>query len=175
MFDESMRSPRTFSALALAPLLVTGVFLASPAFAESPDRSDAIAHATRVTATKLRHRWDSARQKDKDASLASCLEPKVAEAMTLVSRVDHKRSELVDAKSATERQRIARTLEILDVRRGEVEAESSGCAPSMYQPTLGTKVTMSVLDSIAKFEPTTGSAGEPELLRALIMPVSVAR
>lgn len=155
-----------FPALAL-------VLIASPAFAESPDRSDAIAYATRVTATKLRHRWDNAR--NKDASLASCLEPKVAEAMTLVARVDRKRGELIDAKSAKERQVIGRTLEILDVRRGEVEAESSGCAPAIYQPTLGTEVTMSVLDSIAKIEPSSGPAGEPELLRALIGPISGAR
>lgn len=135
--------------------------------AHAESRADTIAFATHVTATKLRHRWDDARKKD--PALASCLEPKVNEAMMLMSRIDLKRVELRDG-NAMERAHAARTIETLDARRAELEAESTACAPHVYTAIGGTRVTMTILRSIVVFEPGFDSASEPELLRALLTP-----
>jgi hypothetical protein len=151
------------ASLAAAAALV----LTSPASAEAPSRADTIAFASHVTATKLRHRWDDARHKD--AALAACLEPKVAEAVVLMSRVGQKRVELRDG-SAAQQAHAARALETLDARRAELETESTACAPHVYTAIGGTRVTMTVLRSIAVVDPGFGGASEPELLRALLPP-----
>lgn len=148
--------------------LFTVLLAATPALAE-PTRGDAIAHAAHVTATRLRHRWDDARARD--AALASCLEPKVSEAMMLISRIDLKRVELRDGDEK-ERARAAKALETLHARRGELEAESAACAPHVYTAALGTTVTMTMRRSIAANEPGFGNASEPELLRALLGPMT---
>ncbi len=162
-----IRTPRR-SFLPAALSLFAVLFAVRPAAAD-PARGDAIAFAAHVTATKLRHRWDDARAKD--SRLASCLEPKVAEAMMLISRIDLKRVELRDG-SDLERAHAASALETLFARRAELEAESTACAPHVYSATIGTRVTMTMRRSIAAFEPGFGNPAEPELLRALLGPMT---
>lgn len=145
-------------------------FTVAPATAETLGDGDAISTAARVTATKLRHRWDSVRTRDPRA--AACIEPKMAEAMVLVSRVDRRRVELRDSIVAAEREASRRALLVLDARRADLEAESNACSP-VFQPIVGgTLVTMKVLQSIAAHEPSMGVVVEPELLRALIGPMT---
>jgi hypothetical protein len=59
-------------------------------------------------------------------------------------------------------------LQTLDARRVELEAESTACAPQIYTAVGGTRVTMTILRSIANIEPGFAATAEPELLRALL-------
>lgn len=163
--DGSMVRRLFSTCLAVALAMVVLPVSAEPTPEPTP-RAETIAFASHVTATKLRHRWDGARA-HKDALAAGCLEPKVSEAMMLMSRVDLKRLELRDGNAA-ERAHAERALETLDARRKELEGESSACAPHVYTAIGGTRVTLTILRSIAAVEPGFGVSNEPELLRALL-------
>jgi hypothetical protein len=151
--------------------VAAATLFASSAAAEAPDVGQNAVNAAHVTASKLRHQWDLARIRD--ARAATCLEPKVAEAMVLISRIDHRRVEMRDSADETTRQGARRSLFVLEGRRKELEAEAATCGANVA-PTIvgGTTVTMQILASIAAHDASIPAAPEPELLRALLGPMN---
>jgi hypothetical protein len=124
--------------LPFAPLGVALV-LARPAAAEEPvDHAEAVSIAAHGRANDLRHRWDKARSEDE--ALASCLESKVMQAISVARRIDENRAALHDVSDAKERARRLAAIDRLAERTGEIERGARACEPgAASSPSFGTQ------------------------------------
>ncbi len=107
-------------------------------------RAGAAVDAAHITARKIRKQWDQLREKDQTA--ASCLEDKVARALTLGSRIQLRRIELRDAEGEKARGAALSAIEALDAQRIELEDEARVCVHGKSLATVasGTKLTVKI-------------------------------
>lgn len=129
-------------AMAFGIVLFAGVASADAAADEA--RAAGASVDAFVTARKLRKQWDQLRTTN--ATAATCVEDKVAQALALANRVDRRRVELKEAKDAKGRAVALAAIEALDTQRVELEQAALVCVHGkpLAMPKEGTRVTMQV-------------------------------
>jgi hypothetical protein len=114
------------------------------AAAAGADPAASAADAAQISARKLRHQWDQFRSSE--PVTATCLEDKVARALTIANRIERRRAELREATDDKARALALGAIGKLDEQRVELENEALLCTHGKTFALLatGTHVTLRV-------------------------------
>ncbi|MGZ3423734.1 MAG: hypothetical protein ACXVEF_18455 [Polyangiales bacterium] len=156
--------------LLAAPFLAAIFVVGSASAHDDPAAhgAEATSIAAHQTVSNLRHRWDKARAQD--PLLASCLESKVLQAISVAKRVDEHLIALRDIADPKERARRLSAIERLSERRAEITSEALACdGTSAFSAELGTQVMAKASGNIAQVDLEAPEGGfPPNVLWALL-------